>query len=344
MSKTFIDRTNETNMSTYGQLMTIIKYRSVKDIDVLFENGTIVEHKSYENFLRGNIRNPNLRLGETSISSKGQKMKIIAYHSADNVDIEFEDGTIVKHKLYKSFKQGLITNPNYFKSNHIGETNFNNQGCKMIIIEYRKYFDIDIQFDDGTIVQHKEYKAFKAGEIRNPNKEYHPIICREGESIINHQGMKMTIIKYRNTFDIDIEFEDGTIVQHKAYSNFIRKNINNPNKLKVNPNTVDRTGEERIANNGMKMKVIKFRGARDIDIEFEDGTIVTNKSMSEFRKGKIGNPNFILPYTLNSIIIEKLAYKSINRNYYCTCTLCGYKDIMNLDEIKSHICKEIYNG
>ena len=161
MSKTFIDRTNETNMSTYGQLMTIIKYRNVKDIDVLFENGTIVEHKSYENFLRGNIRNPNLRLGETSISSKGQQMKIIAYHSADNVDIEFEDGTIV-----------------------------------------------------------------------------------------------------------------------------------------------------------------------------------TNKSMSEFRKGKIGNPNFILPYTLNSIIIEKLAYKSINRNYYCTCTLCGYKDIMNLDEIKSHICNK----
>ena len=32
--------------------------------------------------------------------------------------------------------------------------------------------------------------------------------------------MLMTIIAYRNSNDIDIQFEDGTIVQHRDYRSF----------------------------------------------------------------------------------------------------------------------------
>ena len=40
---------------------------------------------------------------------------------------------------------------------------------------------------------------------------------RVGESTINNQGLKMTIIKYNKSNDIDVEFEDGYISRNKKY-------------------------------------------------------------------------------------------------------------------------------
>lgn len=51
----------------------------------------------------------------------------------------------------------------------IGQENINNQGCMMRIIAYRNAKDIDVQFEDGTIVTNKCYSAFKKGEIKNLN-------------------------------------------------------------------------------------------------------------------------------------------------------------------------------
>ena len=54
-----IDRTGETNIATNGQVMTIVKYRGCNDIDIQFEDETIVKHKQYTNFKKGTIQNPN---------------------------------------------------------------------------------------------------------------------------------------------------------------------------------------------------------------------------------------------------------------------------------------------
>jgi hypothetical protein len=39
----------------------------------------------------------------------------------------------------------------------------------MKIIKYVKLIDIDVQFNDGTILQHQNYNKFKEGQILNPN-------------------------------------------------------------------------------------------------------------------------------------------------------------------------------
>ena len=52
--------------------------------------------------------------------------------------------------------------------NKVGETNINSQGEKMTIIAYRNYENIDIQFEDGTVVYHKTYGNFKNGKIKHP--------------------------------------------------------------------------------------------------------------------------------------------------------------------------------
>lgn len=51
----------------------------------------------------------------------------------------------------------------------IGEVSVNNKNEKMVIIKYRDANDISIEFDDGTIVEKVSYRAFKLGQIKNPN-------------------------------------------------------------------------------------------------------------------------------------------------------------------------------
>ncbi|MDE5802212.1 MAG: hypothetical protein K2I22_04755 [Lachnospiraceae bacterium] len=320
----------EENTSTSGHKMKIINYRSYRDIDIQFEDGTIIPHKSYHNFLNGTIGYPkDNRLGEKKIANNGMLMTIIDYRNSNDIDIQFEDGTIVAHRDYRSFSNGSISNPNFYKSKvgeeiyapnghtlkivdfrnnkdidvqfedgtivqhrdyysflkgniakplegRVGQTNIAQNGMKIRIIEYRNSHDVDIEFEDGAIVRHKNYTHFLDGYIAYPRPDH------IGEEMYSKSGMKMTIIAYRNNTDIDIQFEDGTIVKHRYYQNFKDGCILYPIE--------NRIGFEKIANNGLKMKIINYRSATDLDIEFEDGCIVTNKSFSDFKRGEIGHP------------------------------------------------------
>ena len=51
---------------------------------------------------------------------------------------------------------------------------------------------------------------------------------RLGEVGYNNNGERMTIIRYVNKNDIDIQFDDGTIVEHRYYGNFLKGNVKNP--------------------------------------------------------------------------------------------------------------------
>ena len=82
------DRTGETKTSRYGQKMTIIEYRSTKDIDVQFEDGGTVT-TSYIQFSMNYLKNPKLKTGN--------KVPQIAY--------ELDNGTIALY--YKCEKCGL---------------------------------------------------------------------------------------------------------------------------------------------------------------------------------------------------------------------------------------------
>lgn len=109
--------------------------------------------------------------------------------------------------------------------NRTGETNINKQGLKMTILRWGRCDDIDVIFEDGYIAVNKRYNKFKDGGIINKNFNHPAIIDRTGETIVNNQGLKATIIKYRNAKDIDIEFEDGYIEKHVIYKNFKDKCI-----------------------------------------------------------------------------------------------------------------------
>lgn len=167
------------------------------------------------------------RTGEEIINNQGLKMKIIRYGRALDIDVVFEDGYIAKNKCYHAFKKGEIKNHNYPNDKtRIGEVLANNQGLKMTILNYRNANDIDVMFEDGYIA-HCQYTAFKRGEVRNKNFPLPQIARfnklkyqRIGETNFNNQGLKMKIIKYVSSTDIDVKFEDGYIVKHTTYRDF----------------------------------------------------------------------------------------------------------------------------
>ena len=230
------DRTGETSVANNGMKMTIIAYQNSHDMNVQFEDGAIRKHIYYAAFKAGSIKHPNdiNRTGETTIATNGQVMTIIAYRNIKDIDIRFEDGYVARHKPYNSFKKGMIKNPNKLssikKDNRIGETSIATNGQKMTIIAYRNSNDIDVRFEDGYMACHKTYASFKKGMIKNPNKPYTRAIVnsRIGKTAIAANGQKMTIIAYRNSHDIDVQFEDGYVTCHKQYESFKKGMTKNP--------------------------------------------------------------------------------------------------------------------
>ena len=108
------NRIGEKRIMNNGLEGTIVRYGGVHDIDVQFSTGYIAKHKGYKDFVNGNILSDtqNERLGMIIIMSNGQLCKIIEYRNSNDIDVEFEDGTIIKHKKYSIYKKGKIRNPN----------------------------------------------------------------------------------------------------------------------------------------------------------------------------------------------------------------------------------------
>ena len=106
---------------------------------------------------------------------------------------------------------------------HIGEEYFSNSGDHAIIVRYIGANDVWISFDDGY-VKKTSMRNLKGGSFcRYGKKEFKEMRMNESKRMNN--GMIATIIEYRNANDIDIQFENGTIIQHRKYCHFINGEI-----------------------------------------------------------------------------------------------------------------------
>lgn len=279
----------KSNRMFNGQVATIVAYRGYYDIDVQFEDGTIVEHRAIDKFKSGNITSPNCNsstkasvLGVEVTQNNGQKAKCVAYHTNVDIDIQFEDGTIVYHKQKASFLRGEIRNPKFNKFSIVGKTVLQNCGMKATCIVDRGGKDIDVQFEDGFVVQHRNRYEFLKGTIQN-----HNMSSCFGQTIDMNNGQKATCIRYLAHDDIDVQFEDGTIVEHTRKDYFVNGSLQNPNH-----DPFSCLGETRVMLNGQQATCIAYRRSDDIDVQFEDGTIVCHRQKASFLRGEISNSNY----------------------------------------------------
>lgn len=119
---------------------------------------------------------------------------------------------------------------------------------------------------------------------------------RTGETNINHQGLKMTIIEYRTERDLTIQFEDGT-TKNSRYQCFKDGTIRHPAYKMVNVRNQrykkERLGQVNINYQGCKMKIIEYEDANHMIVEFlDDYHGKVECGWSKFLKGKIKNPNY----------------------------------------------------
>lgn len=198
------------------------------------------------------------RIGETNINNQGLKMTIIKYRIADDITIQFEDGTI-KNTRYWCFKNGCVLHPNYkifkqrnedFKTQRIGTIKENYQGCKMKVVRYENANDITIQFlDDYKTEINSSWFNFQTGGIKNP---MFPTVCnvgivgneipivKHGQKIKEYQtwvNMIKRCYKYHNT-SRDQAYNDCSLDKDWLYfPNFYQWIISQPNYDKWKENS-----------------------------------------------------------------------------------------------------------
>lgn len=447
------DRIGKVNTMKCGLIATIIEYRSSASIDVQFEDGVVVTNQPYASFSHGKIGHPNFlhqskkknRVGVHNTMSNGMDAVVIAYRESHDIDIQFEDGEIRFGCAWKEFKNGNIAHPTQTSEAQaearLGTRKRMNCGMEATVTAYRKYHDIDVQFEDGEEVRHVDWGCFKQGNVLHPalkdccrslqesavyfylsqlgfikthkgyfkdvgfgEKEldfYHPEkkialeidgdfhgksktisidleknrLCHEngiklyrlrsrklspmsddlsvvylmdGEAIYNglvdckgaledilarnhielpcrdfidfkrdlleiqnfhdensvnykrdhkigeksfHKTMKqeMTIIDYKDSFRVDIQFEDGTVVYGVNYGLFKKGEIKHPS-LTPEAKRAARLGMQKTMNCGSVAKIIAYRTSEDMDVEFESGAVVYSATYYNFNKGNIKDP------------------------------------------------------
>ena len=171
---------------------------------------------------------------------------------------------------------------------HIGEHGVTKSGRVMTIIEWRNKYDIDIQFDDGYIAEHKRYTNFSTGAIGHPDDgkfgSKWKYASHLGEVVIKPNGEKMRIKEWESSHSFTVVFDDGTEVPCRRYADFQRGYIRNPNHF-----SNVHIGEEVVAKNGLKAKIIRCIDFNHIVIRFEDDTEVTT-DYKAFKEGTIKHP------------------------------------------------------
>ena len=298
-----------------GKYCTVIAYRNSMDIDVQFDDGTVVKHRHKDNFIRGTIQYPIDRslLGQTKRMNCGLEATVIRdsilegnRHST--IDVKFEDNTILKNRTRQEFRKGTLSHKKIRealeKKKHIGQKKIMNNGLEAEIIAYRCFNDIDIKFNiDNFVKRHVSYGEFNRGALGHPQYTMHDRTSIIGQTNRMTCGMNATVIEDLRANNITVQFEDGTLVKQRSRGEFLRGNICHPNIGPKEYNSI--VGQSRRMNNGLVFTVIEDKGVNWIKGTFEDGYVRVS-TRTNFFIGNIGNPNILV----NSMP-ELLTYKYI---------------------------------
>lgn len=160
----------------------------------------------------------------------------------------------------------------------VGMTTVNKQGKRMAIKNYRSNLDMDIDVEGDHMIQ-MTYANFLKG-LGSRKDKIQGII---GEKGVNRHGWEIEIVAYRILRDIDVRFYDETIVK-TDYERFQRGTVFYPGDEEHPPrpvNTKGRIGEVNYNTRGERMTIIAYCSVRDMDVQFDDGTIKEHAKMME---------------------------------------------------------------
>lgn len=207
MERNYVNRTKKMNN---GMKATIIRQRKYTDIDVQFEDGTVVYNKTVEKFLTGKIKYPKVcyftdeeikekYIGKNEVMNNGMKATIINFRREDDIDVQFEDGEVIKHTSVQSFENKKIKHPiitsSYLKERekYIGMTNTLVGGLRAIVIDYKPDKTVEIEFENGIIAHNVGLSSFLYGSFNLYANRYNPyFLDLESEAVLNFINERIT--------------------------------------------------------------------------------------------------------------------------------------------------------
>ena len=276
----------------------------------------------------------DLHTGETVFSKTyNMKMTLIAWRGCNDIDIQFEDGTIVKNQYYHSFARGNIKYPDFLKKQRLGMTRTMNCGMKATVIEYINSRDMTVRFEDGYVKKHVFFKDFEKGATTNPN-----LICskqRLGVKKTQAKGYVATVVKYEDSQNVFVQFEDGT-TKKTCWDTFNKGKVAHPD-ISYNKDLKDDVmGKTFFTNCGLIATVIGYENCRNILIQFEDGAI-SKASFNRLERAYAHHPQLDLKRQFKYRGFTcKCVYISKNKTYYKVKHEDGFEGIMTPQEMLNY--------
>lgn len=254
-------------------------------------------------------------IGSTRKMRNGYYVTCVGFRDEDDCDFEFEIGVVRSHVKWRNYSRGRLG----FKINDykIGRIVYQFRvGLNAKCISYNSDTDLcEIEFEDGTKRNDVKWHYFVKGSVGlNSRKVLKQNASLVGVKVLMNCGLYAVCIKYEGYRHLTIRFEDGFIKSDVEKRAFLNGSVKNDN---LNPYSI--VGYENIMSCGFKAKCIADRGCHDIDIEFEDGTIVKNCERAFFRYGVISHPDII--HTFRDSLSQRLVYHYIKIHFddalYC---------------------------
>ena len=225
----------------HGETVTLKKYNNAQDVEIVFSDGA-TKHCTYNRFAQGTVRHPKfdgapLQEGEVYKTVSNEQVTIIQYNNHEDVLVQFQNGE-TKRTSAENIRNGALRSEEYKRTHHpcVGEENINSANLKMRIVEWNSNCNLTVEFEDGAQRTGVTYHAFRSGKIAHPSMMRH-YTSKENERIgmtsKAKNGQLMKIIAYRRNADVDVQFEDGTIVKKRSFSMFQSGSIKNPNYNKA---------------------------------------------------------------------------------------------------------------
>lgn len=216
----------ESKVMKSGMKCTVIEDLGKTKITVQFEDGTIKENCSRDSYFKGSIIHPllgrgyayskkNSILGQTKLMKCGMKCTVIEDNSADDITVQFEDGTIVKHKIRHAFQHRGIMNPNLI--------NISSMPQRLVFYFIKQYFSDAVQNYRPDWLKNEETNINMELDIWIPSKkigiEYDGVVWHKEE---NPRSLKKAqLIQNRNEIEKVI-----TILEKGAFVHKSPKHIN----------------------------------------------------------------------------------------------------------------------
>ena len=111
---------------------------------------------------------------------------------------------------------------------------------------------------------------------------------RLGERRLMNCGLYAEIIEYKNSTNITVKFEDGTISSNKQYGAFNRGILSvKTGGIHSSDYRKKRLHEVRQMNCELKAEVIGYEDAKHVTLKFENGDIKENVQYCHFKVGKV---------------------------------------------------------